>query len=115
MDILTQITGIWGNFVTSSNPSISATIANGANSTNASASNPATNWPPFSIYAPYQININETGGTPFSTEVVPGVNATELAGPGLMNNITLVNAWTWEAGRGYRCDFWRSVAAIVPE
>lgn len=90
-------------------------IANGVNSTDPSAPNPITDWPPFAIYAPYQINLNETGGTPISVEVVTGVNATEDAGPGLVNNITLVNAYTWEAGRGYRCDFWRSVSAIVPE
>lgn len=47
--------------------------------------------------------------------VVTGVNATEYEGSGLRNNFTLVNAYTWEAGRGYRCDFWRSVAALVPE
>lgn len=61
------------------------------------------------------MNLNQTGGVPFSTMVIEGVNATETMDPGLTNDISLVNAYTWEAGRGYRCDFWRSVAAIVPE
>lgn len=36
-------------------------------------------------------------------------------GPGLTPNFSLVDAFTWEGGRGVRCDFWRSVAALVPE
>ncbi|KAK5017971.1 Alpha/Beta hydrolase protein [Cryomyces antarcticus] len=106
---------IWGNFITKNNPSISTAIANGASSNNTSATNAATNWPPFSIFAPYQINLNETGGVPFSVPSAGGRNVTEFMNPGLRNDFSLVNAYTWEAGRGYRCDFWRSVAAIVPE
>ena len=106
---------IWGNFITTSNPSITNEIANGASSNMSSAPNPASSWPPFSIYAPYQINLNETGGTPRSIEITAGVNITEQGSPGLMNNFTLVNAYTWEGGRGMRCDFWRSMAALVPE
>jgi hypothetical protein len=58
----------------------------------------------------------QTGGTPFSTNITQiGHNITETGSPGLRNNIALVDAWTWEAGRGYRCEFWRSMGAIVPE
>ena len=42
-------------------------------------------------------------------------NITEYGSPGLQNNITLVDAWNWEAGRGVRCEFWRSMGGIVPE
>ncbi|KAK5467101.1 hypothetical protein LTS15_000071 [Exophiala xenobiotica] len=137
-DLALAFRQIWGNFITANNPSISSSVANGASSGNAGSSNDASNWPPFTIYAPYQINLNETGGTPFSTNITQiGVglaenllvpprlfqdvlnlfshNITEFGQPGLQNDITLVNAWTWEAGRGYRCDFWRSMGAIVPE
>ena len=104
---------IWGNFITTGNPSISNAVANGANSSS-STTNAASNWPPYTIYAPYQIVLNETGGTqievPFGTE-----NITEFGEPGLKNNFTLVNAYTWEAGRGIRCDFWRAMGSIVPE
>lgn len=69
-----SLIAIWGNFITNNNPSISAQIANGASSNsssnNLSASNPATNWPPFAVYAPYQLNLNETGCTAFSTQAV---------------------------------------------
>ena len=114
-DLAAAFKQIWGNFITTSNPSISNSIANGAAS-NSTSTNPASNWPAFTNYGPYQINLNQTGGVPFSTVVLGStVNVTEDMEPGLMNDITLVNAFTWEAGRGYRCDFWRSVAAIVPE
>ncbi|TKA77913.1 hypothetical protein B0A49_04304 [Cryomyces minteri] len=88
---------IWGNFITKNNPSISTAIANGASSNNTSATNAATNWPPFSIFAPYQINLNETGGVPFSVPSTGGRNVTEFMNPGLRNDFSLVNAYTWEA------------------
>ncbi|KAJ4523313.1 hypothetical protein HRR78_000809 [Exophiala dermatitidis] len=127
-DLALAFRQIWGNFITTNNPSIPSNIAIGAsassnsssNSTSSSSSssysNDASNWPPFSMYAPYQINLNQTGGTSFSMDITQiGRNITEYGNPGLQNNITLVNAWTWEAGRGYRCEFWRSMGAIVPE
>ena len=105
---------IWGNFITTFDPSIPNAIANGASSSDPSAANPASSWTPFTIYSPYQIDLNETGGhmaqASFGT-----ANVTEDIGPGLMNNFSLVNAWTWEAGRGTRCDFWRAMSALVPE
>ena len=105
---------IWGNFITTFNPSISPSIANGASSSDPSAANPASSWPPFTIYQPYQIDLNETGGH-LTSEPFGGTNVTEIAGPGLKNNFSLVNAWTWEAGRGVRCDFWRAMGLLVPE
>ncbi|KAK4937189.1 hypothetical protein LTR10_022094 [Elasticomyces elasticus] len=113
-DLALAFRQIWGNFITTNNPSIPASVANGASSGNNTTSNGAANWPPFTVYAPYQIDLNQTGGTPFLA-TTSSYNITEYGEPGLQNNITLVNAWTWEAGRGYRCDFWRSVGAIVPE
>ena len=106
---------IWGNFITSNNPSITNEIANGASSNDSSVTNAASSWPPFSIYEPYQINLNETGGTLAGVPFGTGNNLTEYISPGLSNNFSLVNAYTWEGGRGMRCDFWRSVAALVPE
>lgn len=109
---------MWGNFVTTDNPSLSAAIANGSASSDPLAANAATDWPPFTIYAPYQLNVNQSGGTLYELPpfvLLPLENTTVYVEPGLRNNFTLSNAYTWEAGRGYRCDFWRSVAAIVPE
>jgi len=115
-DLALAFRKIWGNFIMNYNPSIASSIANGASSNSSSSVNDASNWPAFAIYAPYQINLNQTGGTPVSVNI-PQIdrNITVDVSPGLQNNITLVNAWTWEAGRGYRCDFWRSMAATVPE
>lgn len=109
---------LWGNFITANNPSISASIAAGSNGSSASiASNPITNWPAYTVANPYQINLNETGGQAFSapsfSQQAP--NITEFEGSGLRNDFSLVDAYSWEGGRGARCDFWRSVAPIVPE
>lgn len=112
---------IIGRFVTTNNPSISAAIANGLSSTAVDAVNPASQWPPFSIYAPYQIDLNQTGGVEVTLNgsealSVPGLGSVEVyVGPGLRNKFTLSNAYTLEGGRGFRCDFWRSIAWIVPE
>lgn len=106
---------IWGSFITQDNPSIPNEVANGASSNNTAASNPASSWPEYSVYAPYQINLNQTGGTPLEVALLGVVNVTEFVGPGQVNDIELVNAYTWEGGRGVRCDFWRSVGGLVPE
>ena len=118
-DFVQAFRQIIGNFVTTSNPSISAQVANGVSSSNPNASNPATSWPPFSLYSPYQLILNETGGSPYEAtpEEASGApfNVTQYEEPGLMNDFTLQNAYKWEGGRGMRCDFWRSVGSIVPE
>jgi len=107
---------IWGNFIIHNNPSISNAIANGAASNSSNASNPASQWPQYSSASPYLINLNQTGGTP--TQFSAGAalpNVTIHVGPGLSNDISIGNAFTWEGGRGIRCDFWKSVGVIVPE
>lgn len=104
------------NFVTNDNPSISAALANGASASNPNAANPATDWPQYDIYAPYQIDLNQTDGREISNNItMSDRNTTIYVGPGLMNDFTAVNAYTWEGGRGVRCDFWKSVGGIVPE
>ncbi|EXJ66348.1 carboxylesterase 2 [Cladophialophora psammophila CBS 110553] len=114
-DFVNAAMKIWGSFITSDNPSIPNAVANGLSS-NSTFSNPASDWPPFKMYSPYQINLNVTGGTPFSFNLsYIKANLTEYGEPGLVNNFTLVDAYTWEAGRGYRCDMWRSLGSIVPE
>lgn len=115
-DFVLAFMKLFGQFIITGNPSIPNGIANGASyGANDTAYNPASNWPTFSAVSPYQINLNQTGGTPTSVQVLTGINATELVEPGLKNDITLVNAYTWEGGRGFRCDFWRSIGITVPE
>ncbi|KAK0911076.1 hypothetical protein LTR02_003514 [Friedmanniomyces endolithicus] len=106
VDFTTAFQKIWGNFVTSSNPSISNAVANGLSRGNVSV-NAASAWPPYSIYAPEQLDLNTT---------CPVVTATgSCAGPSAVNDFRLVNAYTWEGGRGTRCDFWKSMGDLVPE
>ncbi|KAK5955209.1 hypothetical protein OHC33_003889 [Knufia fluminis] len=108
---------IWGNFVVNNDPSISQAVAMGeTNGTYAHSSgeNPAVNWPPFSIYNPYQVDLNQTGGQ-FKTIPYNGLNISADSGQGAVNDFRLVNAYTWEGGRGIRCDFWRSMGDLVPE
>jgi carboxylesterase type B len=108
---------IWGNFVTQSDPSISSSVAAGSFSNTTASTNDATQWPAFSVAESYQLDLNQTGGTPEigGMEVLSPVNTTYFTGPGRMNSFSLANAYTWEDGRGERCDFWRSVAKLVPE
>ena len=77
----------------------------------------AMDFPVWSLAQPLQLNLNETGGTAFSAESfsMTAPNITEFEEPGLQNAFEVVDAYSWEGGRGTRCDFWRSVASIVPE
>lgn len=110
---------IWGNFIMTNDPSISQSVAvgqvNGTAAQGNSSANAATDWPPFSVYNPYQIDLNQTGGQYVQTPTYLMENFTAQTGQGAVNDFRLVNAFTWEGGRGYRCDFWRSVGEIVPE
>jgi len=101
------------------NPSLSTLTANGQSTGNSSVGNAAANWPQYSSAAPYQMSLNETGGVelkvPYNNPPFYDLNITEIVEPGLKNDFTLVNAYTWEGGRGVRCDFWRAMGVLVPE
>jgi hypothetical protein len=81
--------------------------------------NQISSWPQYTLDQSYQINLNEIGGEEFSALVSGFLNNLifdeENEGPGLRNNITLVNAYTGEGGRGQRCEFWRKMGALVLE
>lgn len=106
---------IWGNFITQNNPSISSAIANGVNGTGNGLA--ATDFPAWNLRNPLQLNLNETGGQAYSSMSfdAQAPNITEFEEAGLMNDFSVVDAYSWEGGRGVRCDFWRSVGLIVPE
>jgi hypothetical protein len=71
---------------------------------NTTGTNLADNWPVFSPATPY--SLIGTMDTP---------NVTQFREPGLVNDFRLVDVYLWEGGRRIRCDFWRSVGAVVPE
>ncbi|KAK4148784.1 acetylcholinesterase [Chaetomidium leptoderma] len=105
---------IWGNFVRTGNPSISAPLANGAGAANPNAPHPATNWPAWSDAAPKLINLNTTGGVASQTPLPWGPVVTQFTGPGLANAISLASAAQWEGGRKARCDVYIGLAASIP-
>ncbi|KAF2471200.1 alpha/beta-hydrolase [Lindgomyces ingoldianus] len=93
---------IWGNMVMKSNPSIASEAA-------------ASNWPVWTgDEKSRMLNLNETGGTPYTTVTQFGATVTQFMDPGLQNAISVANAWAWEGGRGKRCEFWRGIAGKVP-
>ncbi|KAK5116044.1 hypothetical protein LTR85_009326 [Meristemomyces frigidus] len=108
-DFIIAFMTMLGNFIVNDDPDVSSLIDNG-NSTGNATYNPASQWPPYSIYKPILMDFNTTcphieeiGGLPYCT------------GPDELNTIRLANAYTWEGGRGVRCDFWRSMGELVPE
>jgi hypothetical protein len=107
-------TGMWGNMITGGNPSVSNAIANGASSPNPSAPNGASSWPVWTPTSPKQMNLNITGGVPYDFTTMWGRVVTQFQGPGLLNDIGVVPADTWEGGRGQRCDFWKGLTPHIP-
>jgi hypothetical protein len=65
------------------------------------------------------LNLNMSGG--YATEIKwtsaggQTFNVTQYAGPGLMAKFDIVDAWSWEGGRGKRCEFWADIGEFVPE
>lgn len=98
-------------------PVISATEASG-NTTNATVptgKDGNLDWPTYSDRSNIQMNLNTTGGTVMSVFVTPEYSYDLRLNPGVTNDFRLVNAHTWEGGRGSRCHFWNEVAPRVPE
>ncbi len=105
---------IWGNFITTGNPSITAAVANGASAANPNAANPATSWPAYTDSAPKFLVLNTTGGTPVTGALPWGPVVTTFIQPGLLNAISLASGTTWEGGRKARCDVYNGLAASIP-
>ena len=60
------------------------------------------------------LNLNQTGGQPYSTYGINGAEIMQFRGPGLSNEFSIVDAFAWEGGRGERCAFWRELGPILP-
>jgi carboxylesterase type B len=107
-DLVLAFQRIWGNFVKSGNPSISAEFAGGTRANRTAISGALEQWPVFAMWDRRMANLNQTA-------VEDGQDCGDHREPGLMNDFMLVDAYEWEGGRGLRCDFWKSVSNLVPE
>lgn len=88
---------IWGNFILTGNPSVTG-----------------TNFPTWQDGTQRSmLNLNTTGGVPY-TYNWQGIDVTQFKEPGLQNKFEKVNAYTWEGGRGKRCEFWKTMAPRIP-
>lgn len=89
---------IWGNFTVTANPERAVEF-----------------WPAW-VEGPTSqlLNLNTTGGVPYTVPAITGQELTQFKEPGIENAISVANAITWEGGRGERCEFWRKFAVRVP-
>ncbi|CAN9340330.1 unnamed protein product [Alternaria alternata] len=94
---------IWGQFITAANPATAKGLMNLTWSVWAQDGNSK------------MLNLNITGGVPYSAPQLTGINITEYADPGLQNDFTVVNALEWEGNRGARCELWRRIASKEAE
>ncbi|KAF1926629.1 alpha/beta-hydrolase [Didymella exigua CBS 183.55] len=94
---------IWGRFIEAAEPNSAQGLGNLA-------------WPEWADDGEIRmLNLNTTGGVPFQgLQLGIGVNATQFMEPGIQNDFSVVDAVTWEGGRGERCEFWRSIASRAP-
>jgi hypothetical protein len=123
---------MWGRFVIYNDPTLPAslvasitTLSNGSSTGDDLTAAQTGNWPVWeggsraSGTAYKMLNLNMTGGHPIDIKWTAAdgtsFNITQYAGPGLTAKLDIVDAWTWEGGRGERCEFWASIGAEVPE
>ncbi|KAF2786168.1 inactive carboxylesterase 4 [Melanomma pulvis-pyrius CBS 109.77] len=93
---------IWGNFVTTSNPSLASEA-------------PTKKWPGWMPGVDSRmISLNQTGGIPYEVATQFGVNVTQFKDPGLRNLFKVVDAYEWEGARGERCEFWKRIGGKLP-
>ncbi|KAH9905650.1 Alpha/Beta hydrolase protein [Xylariomycetidae sp. FL2044] len=123
-DLVYAFRRMWGNFIVGGSPSITDAEANGSggddDNNNNTTANPASDWPLWTAVdggdadvAPQSLNLNQTGGVPYEATTTWGIAVTQYMDPGLQNAFTVFDADAWEAGRGARCDFWKSLAPTV--
>ncbi|KAK3495436.1 Alpha/Beta hydrolase protein [Neurospora hispaniola] len=90
-DFVLAFRRIWGNFIIIGNPSITSLLANGRSTGNTS---------------PYPVAV-----WPAWTESAPKLVPTQW---GFNNAMEVVDADSWEGGRGQRCTFWKQLAPNIP-
>ncbi|KAF2503018.1 carboxylesterase family protein [Lophium mytilinum] len=107
---------IWGSFITQNSPVISVADAKDglANATVPVGGYGQINWPKYTPQNPNMMSLNTTGGVVTPVVVTDHLKYNVVLEPGITNSFKLVNARSWEGGRGDRCNWWKSVAAKVP-
>lgn len=110
---------MWGSFIIHNSPVISVKDAT-AGKANAvvpmrGGVNGAISWPEDSMTRPSLLNLNTTGGDVSLVTVTDDLSYYVRSGDGIVNHLRLVNPWSWEGGRGARCEFWRSIGQWVPQ
>ncbi|CZR52852.1 related to esterase [Phialocephala subalpina] len=126
----TAVQKIWGRFIMFDDPTLSASVienitilSNGTRTGDDIVAAGTGHWPVWQgdegKDGYKMLNLNMTGGheTKILWSSADGVklNVTQYAGPGLTAKFDIVDAWSWEGGRGGRCEFWREVGKWVPE
>ncbi|KAF3763722.1 alpha/beta-hydrolase [Cryphonectria parasitica EP155] len=120
----------WGRFIIHDDPTLPediirslTTSANGTSTGENISAISSANWSRWSVDVSsggnHMLNVNMTGGVPevISWTPVDGttINVTQMVNPGLEARFRMVNANSWEGGRGERCRLWQSLGAVVPE
>ncbi|KAI0973891.1 carboxylesterase [Xylaria arbuscula] len=107
---------IWGNFVVRGDPTLSTVQTSAAVQGNITAASHAS-WPEWSGRPgrDFLLNLNMTGGVPVTVSTQVGQSVVNLTHyvpsdgssyPELEAEFNLVPAWSWEGGRGKRCQLW---------
>lgn len=119
----------WGRFIIHDDPTLPSdtvesliTTANGTTTGDDLSAITTGTWSKWSVdrTSGYQmLNINMTGGVPSMISWTPTdgttMNITQLKDPGLEARFRIVDAYSWEGGRGRRCELWANLGAAVPE
>lgn len=115
MDVLTNKSAFFDSFITHGTPGNTSFYTTDVPVDIAEV---LAKWPSWTPHNRVQANLNQTGGTrttgtdahdPYKHVINTYVN------PGLAPKFSLVDGYSWEGGRGRRCDFWKSIGAAVPE
>ena len=116
---------IWANMVTKNNPTLSSSIIakldghKGAEGMFDSAS--SSKWKAWTggQHGSTMLNVNMTGGVEVKSELPTAANIsipfTQHVGPGLKGDFNVADAYTWEGGRGGRCNELLRIASNIPE
>ncbi|KAI0474359.1 carboxylesterase [Xylaria cf. heliscus] len=107
---------IWGNFIVRGDPTLNAVQVGTTKQGNITAAG-AGNWPQWGgrPERDYLLNLNMTGGMPVNTPTQIGGNTVDVTSyipstdgsyPELEASFNLASGWSWEGGRGSRCQLW---------